>query len=75
TNLIAGKQVFPEYCFGEEGPLKQVARDMEAFDRPGETRETCLHELDRVRERLGPPGAASRASAAILGFLAGRSRT
>jgi lipid A disaccharide synthetase len=70
TNLIAGRKVLPEYCFGEEGPLEQVGLDLQTLDRCGPERDRCIEELDRVCERLGPKGAAPRAAAAILSTLA-----
>lgn len=74
TNLVAGRKVLNEYCFGEEGPLEQVALDLARLDRDGEERDGCIEELERVSQRLGPPGACHRAAAAVLETLAGHFR-
>jgi lipid-A-disaccharide synthase len=70
TNLIAGKRVINEYCFGEQGPLEQVALDIQNLNRAGPERERCIQELERVSQRLGPAGACQRAASAILETLA-----
>ncbi len=70
TNLVAGKFILNEYCFGDEGPLEQVALDLQRLHKDGAERAGCIQELDRVVQRLGTPGSSRRAAAALLATLA-----
>ena len=72
-NLLAGREVVPEFCFAGEGPLEAVSRALEGCYNDGAERDRQLEGLEVAARRLGPPGAADRAAAQVLGLaLAGR---
>ncbi|MEZ6004904.1 MAG: hypothetical protein R3F33_12045 [Planctomycetota bacterium] len=66
TNLVAGRAVLPEYCFGHEGPLAQVGQDLVDLGLDGDRRDRVLADLDEVAHRLGGPGACRRTARALL---------
>lgn len=71
VNLLAAREVVPEFCFAGEGPLAQVREALErAFD-DREWREHCRKGLDLAADRLGPPGACSRAADELLAAAGG----
>ncbi len=72
TNLVAGKFILNEYCFGDDGPLEQVSLDIQRVNKDGAERSRCIEELERVSQRLGSPGSSRRAATALLGVLASR---
>lgn len=68
VNLIAGREVIPEYLQGRAVP-ENLARALEEL-RPGEpARERMITELKQVRERLGGGGASYRAAGLALNLL------
>ena len=68
VNLIAGKSVVPEFIQDEATPARLAAAVGELLSNP-HYRELMLQELDRVREKLGPPGGAQQAAEIIVEFL------
>lgn len=67
-NIIAGREIFPEFLQEQALPGNIAAAAAEFIGDTPRRRET-LDGLAQVRARLGPPGAAARAAAAILSFL------
>ncbi|NLN17593.1 MAG: hypothetical protein GX182_09825 [Firmicutes bacterium] len=72
-NVLAGRQVVPEYCLGEMGSGR-LAEEIETLLDDEKRRGAMAADLGSVIERLGPPGALTRMAGAIL-ELAGRGRT
>jgi len=70
TNLLAGRQVIPEYGFAGDGPRADVERDLVALFGDGLRREACLAGLDLAKERLGTEGALRRAAKLVLEMTA-----
>lgn len=69
VNLLAGRELLPEFCFYGAGPKNEVLRALErAWDDPDWRRETGAG-LDLAAERLGPPGAAQRAAREVVGAM------
>jgi len=68
VNLVAGKGIVPELIQFEATPdriAEEARRLLESPDR----RRAMQEQLHEVRDRLGPPGAVSRAADAILELL------
>lgn len=65
ANLVAEERLFPEFLQDEATPaaLSDAANRLLT---DGEGRQAILRGLERVRDRLGPPGAAARAAAEVL---------
>jgi len=65
VNLVAGERVAPEFVQDEVEPAV-LAGELESllFDR--ERRERAVQALDRVRAKLGGPGASDRAAEFVL---------
>jgi lipid-A-disaccharide synthase len=70
ANLIAGRQVIPEYCFRREEVWDEVTRSVIDLWDESPTREDCLAGLEVVRRRLGQPGASARVARWVLPFCA-----
>ncbi len=66
VNLIAEERAVPELIQDDFNEEKLAAATREALDG-GIARQEEL--LERVRERLGPPGASARAAAAVAAYL------
>ncbi len=71
VNLIAGREIVPELIQQEARPEIISAAMRRSFDNP-ETRAQTIRELNRIKTRLGQPGGADRAAAAILEVVQGR---
>lgn len=72
-NLLAAREVAPEFCFVGEGPRAEVAAALRRALGDEAWRRECLAGLELARERLGPAGACGRAARALLGVaLEGR---
>ena len=70
VNLIAGKTIVPEFIQTAATPAHLAKAVCELL--ANETyRESMVHELDHVREKLGPPDGAGRAAQIIADFLEG----
>jgi lipid A disaccharide synthetase len=71
-NLLAGREVFPEFCFAGDGPTGEIDAALErALSDPSWRRSVRL-ALDGVAARLGPAGACRRAARAVLAAAGGR---
>jgi lipid-A-disaccharide synthase len=71
VNLIAGKEVLPEFCFhaGDPNePMQQVAEAVERSLSDETWRAECRDGLDLAAKRLGPPGAVARAAEHAVGI-------
>ncbi len=68
VNIVAGREIAPERVqYG--GSPEQLAEAMEPLISDDAAHAAALAELDTVNRRLGPPGAADRAAAAVLETL------
>lgn len=68
TNLVAGKEVFPEFLQGEVNP-RVLAKEALAIIDDHNRRKQIDSDLDLVRQRLGPPGASRRTAELALSLL------
>ena len=66
TNLLAGREVLPEFGFSGAGPTSEVERALSSAHQDDAWRAECLAGQDEAARRLGPPGATKRAARAIL---------
>jgi len=72
VNLLAGREVYPEFCFHGDGPVEAIDEALaRAFGDDG-WREACAADLEVAAKRLGPPGAAGRAAAQVLDLALSR---
>jgi len=60
-NLVAGREVVPEFCFHADATWTEVGARLLELWPDGETRNRQLTGLDEIRERLKGPGAAVEA--------------
>lgn len=58
-NLVAGKPIVPELIQGEATP-ERLVREVLPLLKDGERRRTMVHELNKVREKLGRTSASRR---------------
>ncbi len=68
VNLVGGEEIVPEYLQFQATPPRVARRVLRLFSHP-EEREEMIKRLMEVRRKLGPPGAARRAAAAVLATL------
>ena len=68
VNLVGGEQIVPEYLQFQATPRRVARRALRLLSHP-EEREEMIERLSEVRRKLGPPGAARRAAAAVLATL------
>lgn len=74
VNLLAGREVVPEFSFQGEGPVERIRECLRAaWSDPG-TRTRCREGLAEARQHLGPAGATRRAAGHALA-IACRPRT
>ena len=66
TNLLAGREVLPEFGFSGSGPVAAVESALQRAHQDEAWRAECLAGQDEAAQRLGPPGATTRAARAIL---------
>jgi lipid-A-disaccharide synthase len=66
TNLLAGREVLPEFGFSGSGPIAAVEGALHTAHSDEAWRAECLAGQDEAARRLGPPGATRRAARAIL---------
>ena len=71
VNIIAGKEVVPEMLQYRMRP-RLLAETVAELCRDGERRKTMTTELEKVRKRLGAPGASARAAAVVCEALDSR---
>ncbi|NIR43021.1 MAG: lipid-A-disaccharide synthase [Gemmatimonadetes bacterium] len=70
VNLLADEPVVPEFI--QQLPVDRIAEALLPLLQAGsEARTGMVRELDRVRERLGDPGAARRVAELAAGLLDG----
>jgi len=62
VNLLAGREVLPEFGFHGQGPLEEVGRALVRALADEGWRQECRAGLDEAARRLGPPGAVGRAA-------------
>ncbi|MDD5109112.1 MAG: lipid-A-disaccharide synthase [Candidatus Omnitrophica bacterium] len=68
VNIVAGKQVVPEFLQFNADP-KKIAASILKFLKDPLAAKILTEELSIVTNKLGAPGAASRAAKLILDFL------
>jgi len=68
VNLIAQQRVIPELLQGKMAPKKLAVEIEQLWSSPAD-QERMIRSFDRVRERLGPRGAAARAAEEITSML------
>jgi len=66
TNLLAGREIIPEFGFAGSGPITQVEGALHAAHSDDTWRAGCIADLDEAARCLGPPGAVRRAARALL---------
>jgi len=66
TNLLAGRELLPEFGFGGPGEPERVAEALVRAFGDAHWRRECLAGLDEAARRLGPAGAARRAAREVL---------
>jgi hypothetical protein len=64
--LLAGRVVYPEYCFTGRGPLEQIVDELEQRLFDADVRREVALGMDNAAARLGPPGACARAARVAL---------
>lgn len=69
VNLLAGREVLPEFAFHGEGPQGEVAAALARAFADEDWRRDCRVGLEEAARRLGPAGAARRAARLALGAL------
>jgi lipid-A-disaccharide synthase len=72
VNLLAGRELYPEFCFHGQGPSDRVDAALERTYRDEAWRAECAAGLEIAAERLGPAGACARAAAQILDLALAR---
>ncbi len=72
VNLLADREVLPEFCFHGDGPRAEVAAALERCLDDDGWRAGCLDGLELAAERLGPPGAVERAADQALAVALAR---
>jgi lipid-A-disaccharide synthase len=63
VNIVAGREVVPEFVQDAFQPLRVADALGELFDAESPARRRMIAGLDEVRSRLGSPGAAARVAA------------
>jgi lipid-A-disaccharide synthase len=71
-NLLAAREVAPEFCFVGDGPRGAVRDALRRAHGDSAWRAGCLAGLELARARLGPAGACARAARAVLWTALGR---
>ena len=69
VNLLADREVFPEFTFAGEGPVEEVCGLLLRCYKDEEWRRSCGRGLEAAAAALGPAGAASRAAGHVLNRL------
>ena len=69
ANLIAAREVVPEFCFHGEDGWDRVAAAAQRLWSDGEARRNCEAGLAEVKARLGGPGATQRTASIVRAFF------
>jgi len=72
-NIIVGEAILPE-VLGDEATPERLVEEGLALLKDEERRERVAQAYAKVREKLGPPGAARRAAEMVVKALEGRLR-
>jgi hypothetical protein len=65
VNLLAGREVYPEFCFHGDGPVQAIDEALGARLRDDAVAGACAADLEVAAKRLGPRGRG-RAAAQVL---------
>ncbi len=65
-NLLAAREIVPEFCFAGEGPVENVRSSVERALFDEAWRSECRSGLELAARRLGPRGACDRAARVVL---------
>ncbi len=68
VNIVRGQKIIPEFIQYQARPEAVAQAGLEILTQP-EIRERMIGELKIVRDKLGRPGAATRAAAVITNSL------
>ena len=69
ANLIAGREVVPEFCFHGEDGWERVGNAAMRLWTDEDARRNCERGLAEVKARLGGSGATERTASIIHAFL------
>ncbi|HKB16676.1 MAG TPA: lipid-A-disaccharide synthase, partial [Planctomycetota bacterium] len=69
-NLIANREVVPEFCFDGDGSEAAIAERAATLLADGPDRSRSTKDLQEVRLGFDSPGTAARAASAVLQALA-----
>ena len=69
ANLIAAREVVPEFCFHGEDGWDRVAAAAQRLWSDGDARRNCEAGLAEVKARLGGPGATQRTASIVRAFF------
>jgi len=72
ANLVAGREVAPEFGFANDDNWSKVGEAASALLSDGPQRQACIDGLAEVRARMGAPGASERAARWVLPFCTPR---
>ena len=72
VNLLAGREVAPEFCFQGRGPFDAVVEALQRIHVDPNARREAIKGLELAAERLGPPGACHRAALHALELAGAR---
>lgn len=62
VNLLAAREIYPEFCFAGDGPLDQVVATLARLHTDVVLRRNVVTALAAARRSLGPSGACGRAA-------------
>ena len=68
VNIVSGKKIVQEFIQYQARPEAVARAGLEILTQP-EIKDRMIRELKIVKEKLGPPGAASRAASVIVNSL------
>ena len=74
VNLLAGREVYPEFCFHGDGPEAEIDLALDRAFADEAWRASCAQGLELAARRLGPPGAAARAASQVLDLALAETR-
>jgi len=74
ANLVAGRKIVPELLQGEANPGRIAALGLKLLTSP-ERLQGIRAELERVKAKLGTPGASTRAAQEVLKVLGQEARS